>query len=187
MSFRTNPDRILDSIDRARSREEERAGSQFTRDASARELDTDVPDLSRSTPTERARRVYRLVERGYMATAQSPELKRLAARFQAIGDIHLHHARGDVSVSIQYLDHERRDDVGMTPFEILPEALEEARLSSGTSRPDVNALRVLRKELREGVMTAYKKVEPRIRDAIRERADLGHLGVQVTIDLRPGR
>jgi hypothetical protein len=28
-------------------------------------------------------------------------------------------------------------------------------------------------------------VEPRIRDALRERADLGHVQIQVTVDLRP--
>ena len=33
-------------------------------------------------------------------------------------------------------------------------------------------------------MLAYKKMEPRIRDALRERADLGHLSVNVTMDLR---
>jgi hypothetical protein len=186
MSFRTNPDRILDSIDRARSREEERAGSAYSRDASARELDTEVPDPG-ATPSERGRRIFRVVERSYLAVAGSAELKRLAARFQAIGDIHHHHARGDVSVSVHYIDHERHDDVGVAPFEILPEALEEARLTTGTSRADANALRVLRRELRDGVMAAYRKLEPRVRDAIRERADLGHVAVQVTMDLRPGR
>ena len=54
-----------------------------------------------------------------------------------------------------------------------------------TSRPDVNAMKVLRAQLREGVLFAYKKVEPRIRDALRERADMGHVTVQVTMDLRP--
>jgi len=186
MSFRTNPDKILDNIDRARSREEERAGSIYSRDTTARELDTEIPE-SGSTPTERGRRIFRVVERAYVAAAGSADLKRLASRFQAIGDIHHHHARGDVSVSIHYMDHERHDDVGVTPFEILPALLEEARLATGTSRADANALRVLRKELRDGVMAAYKKLEPRVRDAIRERADLGHVSVQVTMDLRPGR
>lgn len=186
MSFRTNPDRILDNIDRARSREEDRAGALYSRDATVRELDTEVPGPG-STPTERARRIFRAVERGYTALAGGADLKRLAARFQAVGDIHHHHARGDVSVSIHYMDHERHDDVGVAPFEIMPEALEEIRLTSGTSRPDANALKVLRKELRDGVMAAYRKLEPRVRDAIRERADLGHVAVQVTMDLRPGR
>lgn len=186
MSFRTNPDRILENIDRARSREEERAASAYSRDATARELDTELPE-SGSTPTERARRIFRVVERAYMTAAGSADLKRLATRFQAIGDVHHHHARGDVSVSIYYMDHERHDDVGVTPFEVLPARLDEARLATGTSRADANALRVLRKELRDGVMAAYRKLEPRVRDAVRERADLGHISVQVTMDLRPGR
>ena len=50
----------------------------------------------------------------------------------------------------------------------------------------MNALRVLRKELRGGVLAAYQKLEPRVRDAIRDRADMGHIQVQVTVDLRPG-
>ncbi len=41
-----------------------------------------------------------------------------------------------------------------------------------------------RTELRDGVMSAYKKMEPRVRDALKERADLGHLSVNVTMDLR---
>jgi hypothetical protein len=45
-------------------------------------------------------------------------------------------------------------------------------------------MRILRTELRDGVMSAYKKMEPRIRDALRERADLGHISVNVTMDLR---
>jgi hypothetical protein len=44
---------------------------------------------------------------------------------------------------------------------------------------------VLRKELREGVLSAYQKVDPRIRDAMRERADMGAVQVVVTVDLRP--
>jgi predicted Rdx family selenoprotein len=39
--------------------------------------------------------------------------------------------------------------------------------------------------LRQGVKAAYAKLEPRIRDAIRDRADMGHVQVQVTMDLRP--
>ena len=54
-----------------------------------------------------------------------------------------------------------------------------------TSRADVNALKVLRAQLRAGVKAAYQKLEPRIRDAIRDRADMGHVQVQVTVDLRP--
>ncbi len=49
----------------------------------------------------------------------------------------------------------------------------------------MNALKVLRLELRNGVLAAYKKVEPRVRDALRDRADMGHIAVQVTMDVRP--
>ncbi|NNM34948.1 MAG: hypothetical protein HKO53_17860, partial [Gemmatimonadetes bacterium] len=121
----------------------------------------------------------------YTKAAQRAELGRLAARFQAVGDVHHHHARGDVSVSIHYLDHARPDDVGMAPFEIRPYEVADAKKETKTSRADVNALKILRKELREGVLSAYQKVEPRIRDAMRERADMGHVQVQVTVDLRP--
>ena len=182
MSFRTNPDRILESIDRQRNRDVH--ADQYARSATGRELDSEVLD-SGATPTERTRRIFNLVNRGYMSAAQGAEIKRLASRFQAIGDINQHHACGDVSVSIQYLDSERHDDVGMVPFEIVPDDLVEARKLTKTTRPDANGLKLLRMHLRDGVMAAYNKVEPRIRDAVRERADLGHIAVQVTIDLRP--
>jgi hypothetical protein len=184
MGFRTNTDRILDSIDRARSREDEAGRGGGQRQANARELDTDVPDADATNP-ERIKRIFKIVERAYTHAAQSAELGPLASRFQAVGDIQNHHARGDVSISIQYLDAERPDDIGMTPFEIHPEDLVEARKETKTTRPDVNAMKILRRQLREGVLTAYKKIEPRVRDALRERADLGHVAVQVTIDLRP--
>jgi hypothetical protein len=184
MSYRTNPDRILDNIDRARNRDAESARFHLDRQAMGRELDTDVPTGDVTNP-ERAKRIFRTMERAYTRAAQRAELGRLAARFQSVGDIHHHHARGDVSISIQYLDHERPDDVGMTPFEIRPYEVSEAKKETKTSRADVNALKVLRKELRQGVLSAYQKVEPRIRDALRERADLGHVQVQVTVDLRP--
>jgi hypothetical protein len=77
--------------------------------------------------------------------------------------------------------------VGMSPFEVRPEDVLEARKTTGNTRPDLNAMKVLREELRNGVLAAYKKMEPRIRDALRERADLGHLAVTVTMDLRPAR
>lgn len=183
MSFRTNPDRILDSIDRSRNRDEE-GGPNYAREASGREMDTAVPEPG-TTPTERARRIFGLVEKGYMSTAQSVDIRKLASRFQTIGDIPEHRARGDISISIQYLDSPRDDDIGMVPFEIFPAHFDEAKKITKTSRPDANALKILRDELRKGVMAAYKKVEPRVRDAVRERADLGHVAVQVTIDLRP--
>jgi len=182
MSFRTNPDRILDHIDRERNRDED-GREEFTRDASARELGTEVPGLD-ATATERVRRIFSLVEKAYMSTASGPEIRRLAQRFQTVGDISGHHARGDVSVTVSYLDHERPDDVGVSPFEIRPSRIEEARKLTRSTRPDANALRVLREDLRSGVLGAYKKMEPRLKDAVRERADLGHISVRITLDLR---
>jgi hypothetical protein len=187
MSLRTNPDRILESIDRQRSRDEETAGRPSDdRQAVGRELDT-TPPPSDATNPERMKRVFNLVERSYRQTAQGSELGKLAARFRGIGDLHHHHARGDVSVVVQYHDSGRPDDVGMSPFEIRPEHLAEMKKETGNSRPDFNAMKLLRTELRDGVMSAYKKMEPRIRDALRERADLGHLSVNVTMDLRTAR
>lgn len=185
MSYRNNPDRILDNIDRSRNRDAESARYNVDRQALGRELDTEIPDLD-ATTTERLRRLFAAVERAYTKAAQRTELGRLAARFQAVGDIAHHHARGDVSISVQYMDHERYDDVGVTPFEIRPYELAEAKKETKTSRADVNALKVLRKELRDGVLAAYQKLEPRLRDAIRDRSDMGHVQVQVTMDLRPG-
>jgi hypothetical protein len=179
MSFRTNPDRILDNIDRARNRDAESAKFTLDRQAMGRELDTEIPDVDATNP-ERVKRIFQVVERAYTKVAQRAELGRLAARFQAVGDVHHHHARGDVSVSIHYMDHARPDDVGMAPFEIRPYEVADAKKETKTSRADVNALKVLRKELREGVLSAYQKVEPRIRDALKERADMGHIQVQVT-------
>lgn len=183
MSYRTNPDRILENIDRQRSREESIRRNRADRQAIGRELDTEPLD-NQATVTERVRRIFKLVERGYVNTAQTSELAPLAARFRAIGDIPNHHALGDVSISIQYLDSNRPDDVAMQPFEIVPDDVEEAKKETGTSRPDVNAMRLLRRHLRDGVMGAYRKIEPRVRDAVRERADIGHVAVQVTLDVR---
>ncbi|MDH3205973.1 MAG: hypothetical protein OEO79_05140 [Gemmatimonadota bacterium] len=184
MSFRTNPDRILENIDRARNRDAESAGLYVERQAMGRELDTEIPDLD-ATTTERLKRVFGTLERAYTRAAQRSELGRLASRFQAVGDIHHHHARGDVSISIQYLDHDRYDDVGVSPFEIKPYHIADAKKETKTSRADVNALKVLRKHLREGILAAYEKLEPRVRDGLRDRADMGHVQVQVTVDLRP--
>ena len=184
MSFRTNPDRILESIDRERSRDEESAGRPSDdRQAVGRELDTTPPPPDATNP-ERMKRIFGLVEQSYRQAAQGSELGKLAARFRGIGDLHHHHARGDVSVVIQYHDSGRPDDVGMSPFEIRPENLAEEKKESGNSRADFNAMKILREELRGGVMSAYKKMEPRLRDALRERADIGHLSVNVTMDLR---
>jgi hypothetical protein len=184
MSLRTNPDRILESIDRERTREDDGGRISDDRQAVGRELDT-LPPPADATNPERMKRVFRLVEEAYKKAAQGSELGKLATRFRAIGDLHHHHARGDVSVVIQYLDSPRRDDVGMSPFEIRADDLEETKKLTDSSRPDVNAMKILRRELRDGVMSAYKKLEPRIRDGLRERADQGHLTVQVTMDLRP--
>lgn len=184
MSYRTNPDRILEGIDRARNRDAESAAFHLERQAMGRDLDTEMPDLDATNP-ERMKRIFKVVEQAYTKAAGRAELGRLAARFQSVGDIHHHHARGDVSVSIQYLDHERSDDVGVSPFEIRPYEVADAKRETKTSRADVNALKILRKELRDGVVSAYQKLEPRIRDAVRERADMGHVQAQVTVDLRP--
>jgi hypothetical protein len=184
MSFRTNPDRILESIDRERTRAEEAARHTDDRQAVGKESDTVAPPPD-ATTTERLKRVFKLVEKAYMGAAQSNELGRLASRFRAIGDLHHHHARGDISVVIHYEDSPRHDDVGMSPFEIRPADMEEVKKETASTRSDVNAMKILRKELRGGVMSAYKKIEPRIRDGLRERADLGFLIVTVTMDLRP--
>jgi hypothetical protein len=177
-------DRILDSIDRARNRESLGPTGGFDRQATARELNTDIPGLD-AMQSERVRRIFKTLEAAYVATAQSQEIRRLAARFQAIGDISEHRAKGDVTISVQYLDHERYDDVGIAPFEVTPTDMEEAKKASGSSRADANALRILRERLRNGVQAAFAKLEPRVKDAVRARADLGHIGVQVTMDLRP--
>jgi hypothetical protein len=184
MSFRTNPDRILESIDRARSRDDSGFRGSSDRQAMGRELGSEVPDVDATTP-ERVKRVFHLVEQAYTKCAQSAALSPLAQRFQAVGDIQDHRARGDVSVAVRYLDHDRDDDFGMAPFEIRAEDLIEARKETKTTRPDVNALRILRAQLRKGVLAAYQKMEPRIRDALRDRADMGHIEVTVTLDLRP--
>ena len=183
MGLRTNPDRILDNIDRQRIREEEAQAGQ-DRQAVGKELETEIPDVDATTP-ERMKRIFAIVERSYVKAAANVELGKLASHFRAVGDIPTHHAHGDVSVSIQYIDSARLDDIGMAPFEIHPERLVEAKKETKTSRPDVNALKVLRREIRDGVMAAYRKVEPRIRDALRDRADMGHVAVQVTMDVRP--
>jgi hypothetical protein len=183
MGLRTNPDRILENIDRQRIREEEAQAGQ-DRQAVGRELETEIPDVDATTP-ERMKRIFAIVERSYAKAAANVELGKLASHFRAVGDIPTHHALGDVSVSIQYIDSARLDDIGMAPFEIRPERLVEAKKETKTSRPDVNALKVLRKVIRDGVMAAYRKVEPRVRDALRDRADMGHVAVQVTMDVRP--
>lgn len=183
MSFRTNPDRILENIDRARSREADAPRSGTDLHANVRELDTEVPEVDATNP-ERIRRIFRLVECTYMKAAQSVALGPLAARFQAVGDLHHHHAHGNVSVSVQYLDHARPEEVGVVPFEVTPEQIADQKRETRTSRPDVNAMRVLRAGLRSGVMACYKKLEPRIREGLRERADMGHIAVTITVGLR---
>ena len=94
-------------------------------------------------------------------------------------------ASGDVSVSMRYHDSERSDDIGVVPFRVIKNDLDEARKETRTSRPDLNAIKVLRLRLRDGVVAAYQKIEPRLRDALKERADVGHVEAEVTLDLRP--
>ena len=72
----------------------------------------------------------------------------------------------------------------MVPFDVKPDQVADQKRETRTSRPDVNAMRVLRTSLRVGVMAAYKKLEPRIREGLRERADMGHVGVTITVGLR---
>ncbi len=181
---RTEADRILDNIDRARSRDLERALSLHDLQAKGREMDTTPPDGDSTTP-ERLKRLFALVETAYRKAAQGPEMTPLAARFRAIGDISHHAARGDVSVSLKYMDAERHDDVGVVPFEVVPHDLDVAKKESRTSRPDVNAMKVLRLRLRDGVLAAYEKILPRVRDALKERADIGHVEAEVALHLRP--
>ena len=183
MSLRTNPDRILDNIDKQKLREEENRNNQ-NREAVGKALNNEAPDLDATTP-ERTKRIFGVVEEAYNKIASNKELGRLASHFRAVGDIPNHHARGDVSISIQYIDSPRLDDIGMAPYEIVPQRLLEAKKETKTSRPDVNALKVLRLEVRNGVLTAYKKLAPRIKDALRDRADMGHVAVQITMDVRP--
>ena len=76
----------------------------------------------------------------------------------------------------------RKKDVSVAEVR---QVIADAKKETHTSRADVNALKVLRWQLRHSVKTAYQKLEPRIRDAIRDRADMGHVQVQVTVDLRP--
>ena len=183
MSLRTNPDRILDNIDKQKLREEESRNNQ-NREAVGKHLNNEAPDLDATTP-ERTKRIFGVVEEAYNKIASNKELGRLASHFRAVGDIPNHHAIGDVSISIQYIDSPRMDDIGMAPYEIVPQRLLEAKKETKTSRPDVNALKVLRFEIRNGVLTAYKKLAPRIKDALRDRADMGGVAVQITMDVRP--
>ena len=183
MSLRTNPDRILDNIDKQKLREEESQNNQ-NREAVGKALDPAAPDLDATTP-ERTKRLFQVVEEAYNHIASNKELGRLASHFRAVGDIPDHHARGDVSISITYLDSPRLDDIGMAPYEIVPQRLLEAKKETKTSRPDVNALKVLRLKIRNGVLAAYKKLAPRIKDALRDRADMGAVAVQINMDVRP--
>ncbi|MCH8137992.1 MAG: hypothetical protein IH926_03420, partial [Proteobacteria bacterium] len=66
------------------------------------------------------------------------------------------------------------------PQRRVPPTVVDAAVVASSSRADVNALKVLRRELRTGILAAYQKIEPRIKDAIRDRADMGHVQVQVT-------
>ena len=81
-------DQILDRIDRARSRDDN-AASPFDREATGRELNTEVPGLG-AMQSERMRRLFNIVQEAYVACAKSPEIRKLAARFQNIGDLSDH-------------------------------------------------------------------------------------------------
>ncbi len=181
---RSNADRILDNIDRARSRDLERSLSLHDQQARGREMDATIPDGDSTTP-ERVKRLFALIEAAYRKAAQGSVMSPLAARFRAIGDISHFMAQGDVSVSLHYIDAERHDDVGVSPFEIGPGDMEAAKKESRTSRPDVNALKVLRLRLRDGVLAAYEKILPRVRDGMKERADFGAVEAEVALHLRP--
>ena len=59
MGLRTNPDRILENIDRQRIREEEAQAGQ-DRQAVGRELETEIPAVDATTP-ERMKRIFSIV------------------------------------------------------------------------------------------------------------------------------
>ncbi len=197
MSYRTNPDRILEGIDRARSRNMERALALNDRRTRGWTLDSTVPEPDATTP-ERMARIFGLVETAYRNAAAGREMGPLAARFQKIGDISSQDALGDVSVSVQFLGlpaeslgpsdrgmRQWQEAVDIAAFHVKPEDLREAELETRTSRPDINAMKVLRLRLRDGVRSVCRKIEGRIREALRERADFGHVQVEVTLDIRP--
>ena len=125
MSLRTNPDRILDNIDKQKLREEENQNNQ-NREAVGTASDFEAPDLDATTP-ERTKRIFGVVEEAYNDIASNKELGRLASHFRAVGDIPNHHARGDVSIAIDWMDSPRSHDIGMTPYEIVPQRLLEAK------------------------------------------------------------
>ena len=115
MGLRTNPDRIpgehrpATKPGRGRSR---RPGSACHREKNS----TRRFPISTPPRRERLRRIFGIVERSYAKAASNVELGKLASHFRAVGDIPTHHARGDVSVAIQYMDSPRPDDVGMAPL-----------------------------------------------------------------------
>ena len=59
MSLRTNPDRILDNIDKQKLREEENRNNQ-NREAVGKALNNKAPDLDATTP-ERTKRIFGVV------------------------------------------------------------------------------------------------------------------------------
>lgn len=186
MGYRTNPDRILENIDRERDRDGRENVGEVVRQAVGKDLNTDAPEGG-AAHEERLTRVFKGIEKAYMNAAQSADLRKVASRFQAIGDVHHHHARGEVTVTLDYLDHDRGEDIAVIPYEIRPSVVEELEKETKTSRPDVNALKALRQELRSCVLKAFKRLEPRIRDSIRAGADEGHVAAKVALDLRPAK
>ena len=129
MSLRTNPDRILDNIDRQRTREEEGHAGQ-DRHAIGRELDITIPDIDATTP-ERMRRIFSIVESSYTKAAANVELGKLASHFRAVGDIPTHHARGDVSIPHFYVI----DSTGTVVREGVPSETEIEALLADTFDP----------------------------------------------------
>ncbi|HIL89990.1 MAG TPA: hypothetical protein EYG55_05715, partial [Gemmatimonadetes bacterium] len=73
MSYRTNPDRILDNIDRARNRDAESARFQVDRQALGRDLETEMPDVD-ATASERLKRIFAVLEKAYTKAAQRSEM-----------------------------------------------------------------------------------------------------------------
>ena len=78
MSLRTNPDRILENIDRQRTREEEGHAGQ-DRHAIGRELDITIPDIDATTP-ERIQAMFEQTGVDAVMVGRSPRLILLLIR-----------------------------------------------------------------------------------------------------------
>ena len=175
MGLRTNPDQILENIDRQRSREEEAHAAGQDRQAVGKELETEIPDVDATTP-ERMKRIFAIVERAYNQAASNAELGKLASHFRAVGDIPDHHAHGDVSVSIQYIHPSRPHDVGMAPLEIRPHPLFAAKNATTHSRHDVHPPNVPRHQRRHRLHRRHR----RRHQTSRASAGAAHSGCRVS-------